>query len=599
MLDYIKNNCSLNGVKKFFLIFFACFAFVMICRLFTSEALDYSRDLGYVASFSLLFTGLTFMWNNSKKHLILCAVFVGIYLLSAFVKLQGDMILMEREITHTIGFALILFSVLSFLYYTSQHCADKTVKNILSVVALISCVLFIMPALLFLGYAAVNGGIFSSDIMLTLFQTNPDEIAAYLKDKNLYLWAFGSVMIVAFVVLYICFACTLKSKKFNLIPYAFVLVWLSYCAYSIMPKLNLCFVVNVVQTTKATLNGFDDFKKSQQNRIAQLKNLLRMQLDSQSNGIYVLVIGESENKDHMNVYGYKRPTTPWLSEFAQNENTVVFERAYSNHTHTIPTLTYALSEKNQYNDIDLKDAFSIIEVAEAAGFKTYWLSNQSKYEVMGTPVTTMASLADEQHWLNMNTGDKIFTSYYDEKLVDVIPPADDNDKMLIVIHLMGSHGAYRDRYPKNFRHFYGSTRSIDTYDNSVLYTDYVLQKIYNKVRDYPNFMAWVYFSDHGDDADNELGHECTRFTYRMARIPFVVNVSAKFAGSRKQELENLKNNKNAYWSNDLLYDTFVRLIGVEGLPNLPEKYNLLSSEYDMPKESIRILHGEKDLSGEE
>ena len=103
-------------------------------------------------------------------------------------------------------------------------------------------------------------------------------------------------------------------------------------------------------------------------------------------GVFVLVIGESETRNHMQVYGYDRETTPWLQDQRENRENITFSNAYSNHTHTVPVLTYALSENNQYNEIALQDAYSIVEAANAAGYETYWLSNQRKLGAWDTPV---------------------------------------------------------------------------------------------------------------------------------------------------------------------------------------------------------------------
>ena len=55
-----------------------------------------------------------------------------------------------------------------------------------------------------------------------------------------------------------------------------------------------------------------------------------------------------------------------------------------------------LSEKNQYNDISLEKSYSLIEIAKAAGYDTYWISNQRKYGAWDTPVAEMASTATHQ-----------------------------------------------------------------------------------------------------------------------------------------------------------------------------------------------------------
>ena len=85
--------------------------------------------------------------------------------------------------------------------------------------------------------------------------------------------------------------------------------------------------------------------------------------DSEEKGVYVLIIGESQNRLHMNAYGYERNTTPWLTAQSENTNFLFFSHAFSCHTHTVPVLTYALTAKNQYNEQKLEDAVSIIEMA--------------------------------------------------------------------------------------------------------------------------------------------------------------------------------------------------------------------------------------------
>lgn len=595
MIKNIKNILNIQKPKCFILSFALFALLVMFFRLFTSETANFSRDLGYVVSFAVLYAVMICLWDNNGRYKKLCLAFVGFYLISALLKKWSDMILQEREITHTAGLAIILFSIVSLLQYVSVFVKNKVGKFTLTTVVTLLCASFLLPALIFLGYAAVNRGIFSADIMLTLFQTNPEEVVAYLQDRNLWYWGIGSILIIVIVVFYCKCFISLKVDKFSVINFIVALILTIYTSFCILYKLNLSLLVNIVQTTKVTLEGFDDFEQAQNQRMERLKKLKANESLTSDNGVYVLVIGESETKDHMQLYGYDRPTTPWLNELAKSENTTVFENAYSNHTHTVPTLTLALGEKNQYNDIDLVDASSIIEVAEAAGYKTYWLSNQAKYGVCDTPITTIASISDKQHWLNVNSGDKLFTSYYDGKLVDEIPTTEEDDKMLIVIHMMGNHGDYRDRYPANFARFKGKGNKVDTYDNSVLYNDNVLQAIYDKVNKYPNFKAFVYFSDHGDDVDNALGHESSRFTYRMARIPLIINVSDKYVNEHEEQIENMRKNKDAYWTNDLLYNLMISLMNVKGLPDVEEKFDLLSPEYNLPRDEVKLLHGQKKL----
>lgn len=98
-----------------------------------------------------------------------------------------------------------------------------------------------------------------------------------------------------------------------------------------------------------TLQSYQEYGKNKELRKERLASLPDMHITPDRGGVYVVVIGESETRDHMQVYGYPKETTPWLMSFAKEKGTIVFSHAYSNHTHTVPVLTYALSEKNQYN----------------------------------------------------------------------------------------------------------------------------------------------------------------------------------------------------------------------------------------------------------
>ena len=205
----------------------------------------------------------------------------------------------------------------------------------------------------------------------------------------------------------------------------------------------------------------------------------------------------------MQAYNYHRATTPWLDSMKNDKNMLLFTKAYSCHTHTVPTLLYALTAKNQYNNIAVKNAVSVLEVAEAAGFETVWLSNQVKYSAWDTPVTSIASEANQQKWINSTLGESTNTDYFDGKLIEELEKIKITDKMLIVMHLMGNHGSYEQRYPKAFEKYDGEN-TIDKYDNSIIYNDYVMSQVYKRARKIPNFKGLVYCSDHADAIDKNL-----------------------------------------------------------------------------------------------
>ncbi|MBR2300092.1 MAG: sulfatase-like hydrolase/transferase [Alphaproteobacteria bacterium] len=590
----------LTDIAKFFLCFLLFVLGTMALRCLSSEKLLFKEDWGYVAAFGVLLTALMQQYSYRLKAFWVFLIFLLLYISCALLKPFFSMILSEREIIHTICFSVFLASVILEI----QYCRNKTKNffanlflNLLSVVLYLLC---LIGPFVILSYFIAQHALFSSDIALTLFQTNLSETLSYLSDQNLWLWSV--ILLAVFVLIFVLvrfFLTIQRPSKFNFFSFLLASFLLFYTGVKILPKLNLHLTANIVCNTIDTLKSFQAYEMSKKERLLHIEKL-KNTLTSSNSGIYVLVIGESETRDHMSAYGYERQTTPWLSAVKNNQNTIVFENAYANHTHTVPALTYALSSTNQYNNVDLLSSSSIIEVAKAAGFETYWISNQPKDSVYLTPLSVISNTADHQIWLNTNIGDKLSTEYYDERTAFELSNLQLPEKSFVVVHIMGSHGAYRDRYPAPYNRFKGSQKKlVDSYDNSVLYTDFVLSEIYAAVQENPHFQALVYLSDHGDDADNKLGHESARFTYRMSRIPFVLIASPSLFSSNTAFFETLYQNKNKIWTNDLLYNFLIDLLGIRGLPASETAYSLFSPSYPLTRQNALTLHGQKKLSDEQ
>ena len=261
--------------------------------------------------------------------------------------------------------------------------------------------------------------------------------------------------------------------------------------------------------------------------------------------------------------------------------------------------SYALSDKNQYNEIPLSGAFSVMEVAKAAGYKTFWISNQIKYSAWDTPTVEMASTADHEIWLNSNAGTSILTQYYDEEIAKRIDEInfEKDGNIFLVCHLMGCHASYADRYPEKFEKIEGETprQMVAQYDNSVYYNDYVLKKIYEAVSRQKNFKAMVYLSDHGEEPEEDKGHEATKFTWQMVRIPLVMFFSDSFVRASGHIFQSLSDNREKYWTHDLLYNALVSIMGIQNVPNSADHLNLASDKYNMERRQLKTLHRQKSL----
>jgi heptose-I-phosphate ethanolaminephosphotransferase len=160
---------------------------------------------------------------------------------------------------------------------------------------------------------------------------------------------------------------------------------------------------------------------------------------------------------------------------------------------------------------------------------------------------------------------------------------------------MGSHQKYDKRLPSEFIRFEGQDETLDYYDDTVLYTDYILEKIYSKASEKSNFKAMIYFSDHGEDPHVVGGHDPVNLNGQMLRIPLAVYLSDRYVQDNPKIHDALVQNKDKYFSNDLIFDLTVRIMGISGLPGMDDSLNLADKAYALDKNSVLTMYGKMHL----
>lgn len=60
-------------------------------------------------------------------------------------------------------------------------------------------------------------------------------------------------------------------------------------------------------------------------------------------------------------------------------------------------------------------------------------------------------------------------------------------------------------------------------------------------------------------------------------------------------MDVLKNHRQSYWTNDLIYNVMADIMGIENVPGISPALDLGSESYDMTKDTIRTLHGKKRI----
>lgn len=535
---------------------------------------------------SFLLIGSAQLFTNRLQYYLLNILFIIITYTIIYIKVSiGENLYLDTLNRYT-GFYYGLFNLLLFIIVFIK----LKIKYIISFTYLF---IILLPIILISGYFFSANTWLGTNAVLAILQTNYTEalgyVLAHINIKHL----FATILFISILIIFSYQLSILKInytlnkiKIFSLII-ALLNIFLIY-------KCSNNIITAIYNDTKTYILKYNEFKHSKSERKENINNTFNIK--SNSKGIYILVIGESANKDHLSAYGYQKDTTPWLKEMVlNNNNSLLFTNSFSCYSQTVPALSYALTAKNQYNNLDLAKSVSLLEVAEQAGYDTVWLSNQVQYSTFDTPITIIADEANQQKWINTTVGNRVDITFYDVKLVETIDQLQISDKMLIIIHLMGSHAPYEDRYPSEFAKF-GNIKKVDRYDNSILYTDFVLQKIYERVQILPNFKALIYFSDHGEAIDQDLEHDEGNFVFDMVEIPMYMYFSDEYIQEHPNIFQNLKSAQNDVFTNDLIFNTMLGIMDIN-IENLYEpKNDLTSTTYDKNIYRFKTLYNKKNIS---
>ncbi len=462
-----------------------------------------------------------------------------------------------------------------------------------NVVLGIGSTLLFLPLIVLWGYYFSESSWLNVDGVMAILQTNTSEALEYVQDK------LGCLFIL-FIVLYLLLTAglgvvgnKLELKRSSWKIYAGAVLFFVLNAV-LMFRTSDNFVTSIYAETKNYQKNYDEYINQAETRNQELSRSLQAK-DTGEPGIFVLVIGESQNRTRMSAYGYQLNTTPWLASMKQNKNMLLFQNAYSCHVQTVPALTYALTAKNQYNTLDLKKAVSLIDVANASGYQTVWLSNQVRYGSWGTPVTVIAGAARQQIWINTHSGNTLDTDYYDGELIKRMQDINRSDKMLIVIHLMGNHISYHSRYPAEFDIFKSEGKRSE-YDNSILYNDHVMKELLTQLSTWTGFKGLVYFSDHSEGVNHGVGHNPDTFIFDMAYIPMYMYFSDSYLRDNAEKLYNLKKAQNNIFTNDLIFNAMLGIMNIKNKTLYEPENDLTSSRYDKNRNRFMTLFGKRYIA---
>lgn len=344
------------------------------------------------------------------------------------------------------------------------------------------------------------GTTFNDGFAISVLQSDPDEVVKMLGMYIPYLCAFAFLSLL-FLAVIIKYDVSLPTKKVTGILLLIVISGslFSACQFAYKDAKNKkAFSPYILASRFATytpffnLNYFALAAKEHQRLLSIANTVPYFQLSVRDTGIdtYVLIVGESVRVDNMSLYGYTRSTTPQVE--AQRKQIKLFNQAISGAPYTALSVPLSLTADSVLSHDIHNYPDNIINMANQAGFQTFWLSSQSAFRQNGTAVTSIAMRAMET----------VYVRGFDELLLPHLSQAlqqNTQQKKLIVLHLNGSHEPACSAYPQSSAVFQPQDDQDACYDNSIHYTDSLLGQVFELLKD--RRASVMYFAYHGLERD--------------------------------------------------------------------------------------------------
>lgn len=284
--------------------------------------------------------------------------------------------------------------------------------------------------------------------------------------------------------------------------------------------------------------------------------------------VVVLVIGESSSRKFWHLFNPAAlATTPLMdARFALGRNLYPLSNVVAQSTSTrqaVPSLLTSQPLLWPDGSPNPQATHSIVSLASSAGYATAWFSNQAAVGRFDGVIAAYADEAATKAFLNPSTF--LQQGSYDEVLIPALRRnVADQAKSFIVLHTLGSHFNFMHRYPPAFEVFPSSEGVDNAYRNSIVYTDFVLDKVIATLERDGRSAAMVYVSDHGQGLPNEQcgKTEITRTTVDSYEVPALVWLSSAYEAANPAVPDILRKNAQSPYTNAAVYQTLRDLIAV-------------------------------------
>jgi lipid A ethanolaminephosphotransferase len=290
--------------------------------------------------------------------------------------------------------------------------------------------------------------------------------------------------------------------------------------------------------------------------------------------LVLVVVGETARAANFSLGGYARQTNPQLPQ----RNVMYFTSVHSCGTATAVSVPCMFSdlprEEFDLSHADRRD--SVLDILQRAGLSVTWIDNQSGCKKVCDRVPH--EKAEGFHPQSCHHGeclDETLLRALDAKLPDI------SKDSVLLLHAMGSHGpSYHRRVPSEWRRFTptcdtdriehcSDEQIVNTYDNTILYTDYILAGLIDRLQLQAARIDSVllYVSDHGESlGENGLylhGQPWLIAPEVQKHVPMLMWLSEGTSERLGVDVQCLRNKRDQPLSHDHLSHTLLGLASVQ------------------------------------
>lgn len=450
---------------------------------------------------------------------------------------------------------------------------------------LLGVYLFLLaPTLTTTSYIAIYGHNPNWNTFFFLWETNLGEATEFIqsainRSPGMFFFAVTSAFFPLFPLSYLLYKRKMARSISIWHRYAVVifclLFWVLLCT-STRSKTNLAFEFYrsffSYQIEAAAVRDLSD------TAIVRIKDIeVKSSLPEEIPETYVVVIGESASRHHWSLFGYSRETDPKMKALKEEGRLATFGNVNAIVSGTTRSLMHALSFKDQFAPLSSGFRFSVVDVFNAARFKSYWFSNNAPMIFYDNFLQLLSRNASERRFTKARDADMsslILSSKqekdgiirdrakktsenltFDEELLPWFDEAlkSKENKKLIFLHLKGSHDVYWYRFPNSFERYRDrrginpkpfemteeGIRILNDYDNSIYYTDAILRELIQRLEAEGGVSWLLYFSDHGEDVFDlrqGFGRDAQNLNRYMLDVPLVAWFSGDYSKIRDTKI---------------------------------------------------------------